>query len=408
MMAYWISCEVALEQPVETVVIDVEGIVDWLVDGARGSSTSQEILTKLAEDMVACGVPLSRVALFVRTLHPNIMGRSFYWNHDEPGIKVTKVPYSLLDSDMYKSSPVFQVRQNSEEIRRVLWSQDCPEDLPLMTELKAEGFTDYIMLPLKFIDGQVHAVSWMTRQADGFTQAHVQAIRRIVPPLARLTEVMALRRVATNLLDAYLGHQSGAKVLAGKIQRGDGEDIHAVIWFCDLRGSTPLADSMNRAEFLKLLNDYFECMAGAVLDGGGEVLRFIGDAALAIFPAGQTPAENSKACEMAVNAVKDAMQRMTALNIERKTSGEQELEYGIGLHLGDVMYGNIGTPTRIEFSVIGAAANEAARIESLCKALGQNFLLSGDVVEHLDGNWASLGHHALRGVGDEVEVFTLA
>jgi len=219
--------------------------------------------------------------------------------------------------------------------------------------------------------------------------------------LARIAEIYAHMRKAHNVLDAYLGRQAGEKVLAGQIRRGDGQDIHAVIWFCDLRDSTPLADSMSRQDFLRLLNDYFECVLGPVMERGGEVLRFIGDAALAIFPIGTQPV--GEACAQAVAAAKEAISRMQKLNQGRAVA----LRFGIGLHLGDVMYGNIGTPSRIEFTVIGAAANEAARIESLCKVLKVPLIASEKVVKHLSrGEWKSLGRHALRGVGNEMELFT--
>jgi adenylate cyclase len=207
---------------------------------------------------------------------------------------------------------------------------------------------------------------------------------------------------ARNILDAYLGPSAGEKVLAGRIKRGDGQDINAVIWFCDLRDSTPLADSMTRREFLALLNDYFECVLGPVLQHRGEVLRFIGDAALAIFPVGERPAE---ACAKALAAARAALAGMEKLNKNRA----RPLRFGIGLHLGEVTYGNIGTATRIEFTVIGAAANEAARIESLCKVMGVNVLVSERVVQALPlPSWRSLGSHTLRGVGDKMELFTLS
>ena len=197
-------------------------------------------------------------------------------------------------------------------------------------------------------------------------------------------------------------HGSSAGVLhpSGQIRRGDGQDINAVIWFCDLRDSTPLADSMSRRDFLALLNEYFECVLGPVLEQKGEVLRFIGDAALAIFPVGERPAE---ACARALAAAREALERMEKLNKNR----DRPLRFGIGLHLGELTYGNIGTPTRIEFTVIGAAANEAARIEALCKSLDVDLLVSERVVLALPGAWKSLGHHTLRGVGDKMELFTL-
>ena len=178
-----------------------------------------------------------------------------------------------------------------------------------------------------------------------------------------------------------------------------------MIWFCDLRDSTPLADSMGRGAFLQLLNDYFECVLVPVQERGGEILRFIGDAALAIFPIGDDPA--TIACTKALEAAKDAVSRMKKLNERRKAASQRSLRFGIGLHLGLVLYGNIGTPTRIEFTVIGAAANEAARIEALCKTLKVDVVVSEHVARHLAAHPRSLGRHALRGVGEPVELFTL-
>jgi adenylate cyclase len=229
------------------------------------------------------------------------------------------------------------------------------------------------------------------------------ALRSLLAPIGRIAEVMAWRRKAHNILETYLGREAAGKVLAGQIRRGDGEDLHAVIWFCDLRDSTPLADSMSRGEFLGCLNEFFECVLGPVLERQGEVLRFIGDAALAIFPVGPNEGtDEGEACRRALQAARDAIARMEAANAKRK----RPLRFGIALHLGDVLYGNIGTPSRLEFTVIGAAANEAARIESLCKVLQVPLIVSPPVARHLAGV-RSLGRHALRGVAEPMELFTL-
>jgi adenylate cyclase len=274
-------------------------------------------------------------------------------------------------------------------------------DFPILDDLRRDGATDFIAVPLRFVNGEVHAASFATRRAGGFREDELAALRRLLPPFTRMVEIYGNMQKARNILDAYLGPSAGEKVLAGRIKRGDGQDINAVIWFCDLRDSTPLADSMTRREFLALLNDYFECVLGPVLQHQGEVLRFIGDAALAIFPVGEHPAE---ACAKALAAAQAALAGMEKMNENRA----RPLRFGIGLHLGEVTYGNIGTPTRIEFTVIGAAANEAARIESLCKVLGVNVLVSERVVQALPhSSWRSLGSHTLRGVGDKMELFTL-
>jgi adenylate cyclase len=380
--------------------LNVQPTIDWLIDGARPAADPKEALMLLCQRLVENGLSLYRVAVFVRTLHPNVAGRAFYWREGSAVIEEDEADHAWMATDDHLSSPLPVVWSTRQEIRRRLADPGCPMDFPVLDDLRNQGATDYLVTPLEFLSGEVHVVSFATRRAGGFTAAEIEALGRLKPALARLTEVYGLARKARNILDAYLGRQAGERVLAGRIRRGDGEDINAVIWFCDLRDSTPLADSMTRQDFLRLLNEYFECVLIPVLERQGEVLRFIGDAALAIFPVGEKPAE---ACAKALAAAREALARMDKLNKNRP----QPLRCGIGLHLGELTYGNIGTPSRIEFTVIGAAANEAARIESLCKHLEVDLLVSERVARELPGGWRSLGSHTLRGVGDKMELFTL-
>jgi adenylate cyclase len=384
--------------------LNIQPVIDWLVDGAPPAKLPQDVLQQLCHRLLAAGMPVYRVAIFVRTLHPNVLGRSFIWQELRDAVEINEAAYDLLDSEQFLKSPIRVVFAEHREVRRRICDPRCPMDFSILPDLRTEGVTDFLSLPLRFVNGEVHAASFATRRAGGFHETEIAALRQVATALARLAEIYALMRKARNILDAYLGPKAGEKVLQGAIRRGDGEDIHAVIWFCDLRDSTPLADSMSREAFLALLNDYFECVLGPVLEHNGEVLRFIGDAALAIFPVGGNPAA---ACAQALEAAQNAIARMEKLNETRKQAGAPALRFGIGLHLGDVTYGNIGTPTRIEFTVIGAAANEAARIESLCKVLKVPLIASERVVGHLSrGEWKSLGRHGLRGVGNEMELFT--
>jgi adenylate cyclase len=380
--------------------LNVRPIAAWLDDGARSAREPQDMLAQLCRRLVASGVSLYRVGVFVRTLHPNVAGRAFFWREDREEVEVDSADHRWFGSEDHLKSPIHAVWSTNSETRRRLADPDCPMDYPVLADLRSEGATDYIAMPLRFLSGEVHVASYATRRPGGFTAAELEALRRLLPPFTRVAEIYAHMRKARNILDAYLGPTAGEKVLQGQIKRGDGQDIHAVIWFCDLRDSTPLADSMSRREFLAVLNDYFECVLGPVLERQGEVLRFIGDAALAIFPVDGKPAE---ACAKALAAAQDAFARMEKLNKNRA----RPLRFGIGLHLGELTYGNIGTPTRIEFTVIGAAANEAARIESLCKQLKVDLLVSERVAQALSAPWKSLGSHTLRGVGDKMELFTL-
>jgi adenylate cyclase len=380
--------------------LNIQPVVDWLIEGARPSRLPRDVLLDTCRRTVAAGLPLYRVGVFVRTLHPNLLGRAFVWKADKGAVEMTESGHDLLESEAFLKSPIRTVFADHVEVRRRLADATCPMDFPILEDLRREGATDFVAAPLRFVNGEVHAASFATRRTGGFRDDEFAALRRLIAPFTRMVEIYGNMQKARNILDAYLGASAGEKVLAGHIKRGDGQDINAVIWFCDLRDSTPLADSMTRREFLALLNDYFECVLDPVLERQGEVLRFIGDAALAIFPVGTNPVE---ACAQALAAARDAIARMAKLNEKRQG---KPLAFGIALHLGDVLYGNIGTPTRIEFTVIGAAANEAARIESLCRQFEVSLLVSDRVVRHVDGNWKSLGRHKLRGVGEPMELFT--
>ena len=375
-------------------------MVDWLIDGARPSRRPRDVLLDTCRRTVAAGLPLSRVGVFVRTLHPNLLGRAFIWQADKGAVEITEAGHDLLESEAFLKSPIRVVFNEHVEVRRRLADPACPMDFPILEDLRRDGTTDFVAAPLRFVDGEVHAASFATRRPGGFRDEELAALRRLLAPFTRMVEIYGYMQKARNILDAYLGPSAGEKVLAGQIKRGDSQDINAVIWFCDLRDSTPLAESMSRRAYLALLNDYFECLLGPVLDQHGQVLRFIGDAALAIFPVGERPAE---ACAKALAAARAALARLAKLNENR----ERPLRCGIGLHLGELTYGNIGTPTRIEFTVVGAAANEAARIEGLCKVLEVDLLVSERVARQLPEAWRSLGSHTLRGVGDKMELFTL-
>ncbi len=376
----------------------------WLVAGAPGAATPPEVLENMCERLLVEGIPLYRIAVFVRTLHPNVMGRSFVWRRDR-GVEVAEAPHEIVDSVEFRDSPVRAVYQGETAIRRRLTGGD-PVDYPVLNDLRDEGVTDYLASPVLFSNGEVHCITWTTREPGGFLDRHIARIEGLLPAFSRVAEIYALRRTARNLLDTYLGPHAGERVLRGAIRRGDSEGIHAVIWFSDLRQSTTLAETLSGDEFLEALNGYFETTAGAVLDQGGQVLRFIGDASLAIFPI-DDDAGDAESCRAALEAATAALERMAALNERRAATDKVPLGFGVGLHVGNVIYGNIGVPDRLEFTVIGAAANEAARIESLCKTVGRSLVVSDVFARALPRDWTSLGAHSLAGIAEPREVFGL-
>ena len=212
---------------------DTSSIVDWLTDGARDTPRPEAIMAGLCERIVQCGIPLWRAALFVRTLHPEVLGRRFIWQPDA-GVTVTEGPFELLESAQFQNSPFVAVIDSGKMIRLRLTEPERPGDFPIMRDLRAEGATDYLATPMIFTDGAVHPATWTTRQPGGFTDAQVAGIEAVIKPLARLAEIKALRRTAGNLLDTYVGHQAGERILAGHIRRGDTEAIHSVIWLSDM------------------------------------------------------------------------------------------------------------------------------------------------------------------------------
>lgn len=378
--------------------------VDWLLREAWEAASSRELTHRFVQCLRQGGVPVKRLRVVIRTLHPLLAATNYHWSEKEPEVGRFEVSHDMQRSNMFQDSPFRRIFEGMGGFRRWIGAES-DDEFPVIADLRAEGMTDYVAMPMIFSDGQINAITMATDDPEGFSMANLGFIHEVLPVLSRFYEVHAKRRNAVSLMQTFLGQRTGEKVLDGQVRRGDGEDIHAVIWFCDLRNSTPIADRMARDDFLRYLNQFFDCMAGAVADHGGEVLRFVGDAVLAIFPIDQDDAERASAA--AVDAAKQASDRINVLNGSARVAGREPIGFGIGLHVGSVTYGNIGTPERLEFTVIGAAANEAARIESLTKELGVQVTMSKAFVDSYDGEVKSLGHQELRGVGRQTEVFTL-
>lgn len=395
-----------------------DALSSWLLTAGWELRTLSEFVAAFSERLVETGIPVTRLRLTLRTLHPQLVGVTYTWERGKEEVEKFEAPHSILASDEYLKSPYAAIFDGAGGMRQRLDIPNAEFVFPILRELRERGATDYVAMPFYFREGQINAMTLTTDRPGGFTADELERVYDALPALGKVVELHAMQRTARTLLQTYVGRHTGDLVLKGLVKRGDGEEIYAVIWFCDLRDSTPLADSMGRADFVAMLNDFFDCMAGAVLAHGGEVLRFIGDAVLAIFPidgaaaaATKHPdqcARHQQACTAAVDAARDATERLAALNTERGQRGEAPLRAGIAMHLGEVMYGNIGVPERLEFSVIGAAANEAARLQTLCKELDHPVLASKEFAQVLPGIWSSLGTHALRGVGRPREVFALS
>ena len=378
---------------------EIRAVVDWLIDGARSAPLPQQVLAQLSDRLVACGIPLWRVAVFVRTLHPQVMGRRFIWR---PGaeIEMSEAPFGVLETAEFLNSPVARVYETGRPVRRKLADPDGGADFPVLADLRAEGVTDYLASPLLFTDGAIHVVTCTTREPGGFTDAQIVGIEAIITPLARVAEIRALRRMASVLLDTYVGHDAGERILAGRIRRGDIEEIRAAIWLSDMRGFTTLADRLPPRVLIDLLNRYFDCQVPVILDHGAEVLKFMGDGLLAIFA---ITGDETEVCKRALAAARRAQTNIAELS----RSAMPGLRFGLALHIGDVLYGNIGSGSRLDFTCIGPAVNFAARIEKLTGQVGREILASGEFARHCRGEFTALGEFALSGFSATQQVFGL-
>lgn len=377
-------------------------VIDWLIGEGRTIGDGAGVLAGLAERLVEAGLPLARASFHFRPLHPQLFGMAFYWRRGARGIETTRAEHGVEQTSTFQHSPMRALIQGAAAVRQRLDLPGTKLPAPLFGQLRAEGLTDYVALPVRFGDGRIQGTTWAADRPGGFSTAEIDRIEDLLPLYGLLLEACFARTSAAILLDTYVGHNAGERILKGQIRRGLGETVRAAIWFCDLRGFTALSEHMPRDALLRVLNDYFDVMAGAVETHGGEILKFMGDGMLAMFPL-----ETDAACWRAVQAAIQARAGMAELNRHRIAAGEAPLGFGIALHAGEVMYGNIGSRTRLDFTVLGPAVNLAARIEGLSRQLGHDVLVSGGFARFCSSGFRPLGRHRLPGIDREVELFTL-
>jgi adenylate cyclase len=373
---------------------DTASIVEWLIGGACSADTPDRVLGELCDRLIASGVPLWRAAVFVRTLHPQIFGRKIEWRSGI-GTTVSEAPFGIFDTTAFQGSPVARVY---EEVRPIRWILDEASAgvYPQLGELRTEGATDYFALPLSFTNGEVHVVTWATQRVGGFTDPELAALETINVPLARVAEIRALRRTAVNLLETYVGTEAGERILAGSIRRGFSEAIRAAIWLSDMRGFTLLADRVRPTVLIELLNRYFDCQVPAILRHGGEVLKFMGDGLLAIFPLAKR-ADPRGVCSAALAAAIEMRSAVAALSDWPRLTESATPRHGLALHLGELLYGNIGAGNRLDFTCIGPAVNLAARLEGLAGELKRTTVLSAEFARHCGPGIVPLGQLPLAG-----------
>ncbi len=383
----------------------LQELADWLIDGARSAASPTGMMAEACERMVAAGLPLWRAGVFVRTLHPDIYGRNFIWR---PGaeVEVGTVDFQILESPDFLTSPLIAVFQQGVEVRARV---DDPKSrrFPIVDELAAEGVTDYVALPVSFLNGTVNASSWATTQPGGFTEEQLAALRKIVTPLARVIEIFSLTRTAASLLDTYVGNRAGARILGGQIRRGHTETMNAAIWLSDLRGFTSLSDRVPAETVVDVLNHYFDCQVAAIRTHGGEVLKYMGDGLLAVFPIDEYVGDDQQVCMHALDAARESRAGVAEMQYPIGDTLER-FRFGVALHVGRILYGNIGGGNRLDFTCIGPAVNLAARLEKIAGHLQRTVVASEGFASVSGAGWDDLGEFPIAGFAKAARVYGLA
>ncbi|KAA1180469.1 adenylate/guanylate cyclase domain-containing protein [Rhizobium tropici] len=381
-------------------------ILDWLMNDVRDQRFIDNILVELCEKMRASGIPVARASMHFRTLHPQWLGARILWRTGMKEADIATFSYGVENTPQFLASPINEIFNGATEVRQDL--QVSGKDqlaYPLYKEMYEEGLTDYIAWPIYHTLGKRHIATFASDAPGGFTEQHVTFLRDLLPALTMVTEIRLKNIMARTLLRTYVGPHASEQILAGATTRGSGATVGAAILICDLRDFTTISDMWPRDDVIELLNGYFDAMVEPIEKHGGEILKFMGDGLLAIFPL-----SDPNACHNLLLAISEAQAAVGVLNEENRKHGREVLRYGVGVHVGDVMYGNIGSRTRLDFTVIGPAVNIASRLESLTKEVKRPVLLSKAFVDMAEcrRDMESLGSFPLKGLGEPVDVYAFA
>jgi adenylate cyclase len=378
-------------------------VVHWLTNGTRDERFIDNIFAELCIRLQRAGIPLKRASLHMLIHHPQWLGARMMWTDGMREAVIERVDYDVQQRSEYIGSPANELQEGANEVRENLERDPAlGRKHGVYDDMRAKGLTDYVAWPLYHTLGKRHFVTFATDRAGGFDAAHIADLQKILPVLALVSEIRIKNRLARTLLETYVGSHASDLILAGATRRGSGTTVRAAIMICDLRDFTKISDNWPRDDVIELLNGYFDAMSEPVVRHGGEILKFIGDGMLAIFPLSQP-----QACANLLRAVAEARLAMAALNEQNSGTGRAPLNYGIGVHVGDVMYGNIGSRSRLDFTVIGPAVNMASRLEALTKQLGKNVLLSRQFTDIVEGDFdlERVGEYPVRGFNDPIELF---
>jgi adenylate cyclase len=386
--------------PASTVLGDT--IIEWLSDQVLHDSAPSALYTQLCHRLRGVGIPVLRGQVAFRVLHPLYDASALTWM-PASGVEIEFFrPEESGNEEFLHSAMGHALAHRLPVLRRRLTGETALLDYPELKLLHGAGGTDYLVFLIGSDDSGGNGIlaSWLGDRPTGFTDDEIGQLQRITHALGIALKAKFERSVAQNIAHAYLGKRAGEAVLHGLIRRGDGEKITAALWYSDLRRSTELADQLSAEDFLHLLGRYFEMTAAAVLDHGGEVVSLIGDAVLGLF---RVEGSTEEACGRALAAAHEARRRLGAAEPEAT-----DLDFGIALHLGQVIYGNVGVSERLQFTLVGSAVNEVVRVQDLTKQLGRPLLATAPFAAATAGSWRSLGDHRLRGLGTPMAILTTA
>ena len=397
--------------------LDLDDLPLWLVKRGMRGLPLEEQLAGFCRRVHEAGFPMQRAMMGMGTLHPRYGAHTYLWRPGAGAVESKPRERTVMSRQEYLRSPVHFMRSRGLLALHRRLDRSGEDDFLLFDDLRAQGLTDYAawIVPYEPVESGAMAREALARDLppihgqalEGFGRGQLDRILEALPYLALAVKSRLTYDVACTVVETYLGRDAGHRVLTGAIERGSGETIRAVIWFCDLRGFTRLADILPRDLLIEMLDDYLEAMARPLRDNHGQILKFMGDGLLATFDL--TGRDEAVVCEDALKAAAELRSALPVFNAERKAAGKPVMDFGLALHLGEVLYGNIGASDRLDFTVVGPAVNEASRIQALCRSLERDILISSTFrkAAGASGRLKSLGSHALRGVREPQELFTL-